>query len=60
MKEKEETTRHYKFSFEDLKKSLKLEGDFEAYGTKDKRGEDVSELKIITRETDEPKEKKKP
>ncbi len=59
MKEKEETKRYYKFSFKDLKKLLKLDGDFEAYGTKDNRGEEISELKIITRETDEPKEKKK-
>jgi len=51
MKEKEETKRHYKFTFQDLKKLLKLDGDFEAYGTKDDKGKEGSELKIITRET---------
>ena len=59
MKEKEETKRYYKFTFEDLKKLLKLEGEFEAYGTKDENGKECSGLKIITRETTEEKPKEK-
>ena len=55
MKENEETKRHYKFTFDEIKKLLNLDGDFAAFGTKDDRGKESSELKIITIESTDKK-----
>ena len=52
---KEELKRFYEFTFEQLTKTLKLEGNFVTFQTKDKDGAETSVLKIITIETSEKK-----
>ena len=50
---RKETKRFYDFTFEQLTKALKLEGKFVAYGTKDDKGKETQNIKIITIVVDE-------
>jgi hypothetical protein len=50
---KKETKRIYKFTFEQLKAALNIEGEFQVYVTKDDKGKESKDLTIITLETKE-------